>query len=83
MENNSHIQFCVAYTLQKKVREEGVVVDGDRAEGIVTFCRKTPEFEDKFRNFENEVEALTFYKEILNLENLYTANFCKVIQTTE
>lgn len=38
---------------------------------------------DYFSNFENENDAKTFYKELLENENLYTANFCEVIETTE
>ena len=41
------------------------------------------EFKHDYRNFEQEGKALEFYNEILENENLSTANFCKILGTTE
>jgi hypothetical protein len=47
-----------------------------------TTVKDLDNFKDEFRNFEDESEAKTFYDSILKMEDLYTANFCRVIETT-
>ena len=64
--NESHIQYCVAYTLLE--------LEGDN------ISRRTRR--DYFHNFEEETEARDFYAEVLKKENLHTANFCIVAETT-
>jgi hypothetical protein len=76
--NKSHIKFCVAYTLaNNKNQALAIVGDGD----VMTYNKKAG-FVDMFANFEEEEQAKVFYNEVLKIENLYTANFCKVIETT-
>ncbi len=67
MENNSHIQYCVTYTTKKEKHT---------ADGSITI------YEDQVENFENIEDGQKRYKEVLELKGLYTANFCKVLDTT-
>jgi hypothetical protein len=91
MENNSHIQFCVTYSLINKKREELMAIANIPQKGvgniefekISSYIRTLPETKDEYRNFENEIDAQNFYNKILKHEDLYTANFCKIIKTTE
>ena len=70
MKNESHIKFCVAYTLRSDIN-------------LCKFKRlKNNEDKDFFNNFEDKEDALKFYEELLINPLLYTANFCEVIETT-
>jgi hypothetical protein len=80
-ENNSHIKFCVAYTIRKEVKDEVIAILSN--DGVQTHLRKTKEFEDNFDNFEDEDAALCFYESLLIRSDIYTANFCEIIKTTE
>lgn len=63
-------------------------VEAENNKSHIKFCvtytmRKfNGNLEDKFENFEEEEPALHRYEELLSDEKLYTANFCKVIETT-
>lgn len=84
--NDSHIKFCVAYTIRKEIKTESIAIFSEEKDNseITTYLRKTKEFEDHFNNFEEEEKekALCFYESLLIRPDVYTANFCEVIETT-
>ncbi len=47
-----------------------------------TETKKDGKHIDSFKNFETKKEALDFYNEVLQKDDLYTANLCEVIDST-